>query len=279
MADRTPCHSSCARPAHAWLNQASRQSFGLSRAALGATIEAPRERSRLMKNSLVIPCFNEARSLPELLVRCRQVVAESPATEVVLVDNGSTDESPALLAGFSNASGVRAIRVEPNRGYGHGIVAGLRAARGERLGWTHADLQTDPRDALAGFASFDGARDPERLFVKGRRYGRPLGDVAFTVGMSVFESALLQKPLWDINAQPTLFHRSFFERWSEPPADFALDLFAYGLAVREGLVVQRFPVAFGVRAHGSSHWNVDFPSKLKFIRRTVSFSLELRQRL
>jgi glycosyltransferase involved in cell wall biosynthesis len=232
-----------------------------------------------MKNSLVIPCFNEAASLPELLVRCKRVVAESPATEVILVDNGSTDDSPAVLAGLFGASGVRAIRVEENRGYGHGILEGLRTAHGERLGWTHADLQTDPRDAVAGFALFDHAPCPERLFVKGRRYGRPLGDVAFTVGMSLFESALLRQPMWDINAQPTLFHRSFFERWPAPPSDFALDLFAYGIAARQGLDVQRFPVAFGERAHGSSHWNVDFPSKLKFIRRTVTFSLELRHRL
>lgn len=232
-----------------------------------------------MKNTLVIPCFNEARCLPELLARCERVVAESPATEVVLVDNGSTDDSPAVLAAALGSSGVRAIRVEQNRGYGHGILEGLRAARGERLGWTHADLQTDPRDALTGFALFDRAPRPDRLFVKGRRHGRPLGDVAFTVGMSVFESALLRQSMWDINAQPTLFHRSFFERWSEPPTDFALDLFAYGLAVRQGLDIQRFPVTFGQRAHGTSHWNVDLASKLRFIRRTVTFSLELRHRL
>ena len=103
--------------------------------------------------------------------------------------------------------------------------------------------------------------------------------VVFTVGMSLFETALLRQAMWDINAQPTLFHRAFFERWSEPPTDFSLDLFAYALATRSNLEIRRFPVAFGPRAHGRSHWNVDLASKLKFIRRTVSFSLNLRHRL
>ncbi|MCA9573830.1 MAG: glycosyltransferase family 2 protein [Sandaracinaceae bacterium] len=232
-----------------------------------------------MKNSLVIPCYNEAPSLPALIARCERLVAESPETEVVLVDNGSTDGTAAVLSKELRDARIRSVRVDVNRGYGHGILTGLRAARGARLGWTHADLQTDPRDALAGFRLMDASSAPERLFVKGRRHGRPLGDVVFTVGMSLFETALLRQAMWDINAQPTLFHRAFFERWSEPPTDFSLDLFAYALATRSNLEIRRFPVAFGPRAHGRSHWNVDLASKLKFIRRTVSFSLNLRHRL
>ncbi|MFP3686180.1 glycosyltransferase, partial [Bacillus sp. SIMBA_026] len=88
-------------------------------------------------------------------------------------------------------SRIRTVRVEKNQGYGFGILSGLRAAEGRILAWTHADMQTDPADALKGLALFEQAADPERLFVKGKRHGRPLGDVAFTVGMSAFETLLL----------------------------------------------------------------------------------------
>jgi hypothetical protein len=115
------------------------------------------------------------------------------------------------------------------------------------------------------------------IFVKGRRRGRPPADVAFTIGMSAFETLLLGRPLWDINAQPTLFSRTFFEGWPAPPDDFSLDLFAYYQARRQGLSVHRFPVRFGERAHGVSHWNVNWAAKRKFINRTVAFSLELRR--
>ena len=229
--------------------------------------------------SLVIPCFDEARNLPLLLPRCAEV-ARRADTEVVLVDNGSRDDTPDVLAELlPRHPGCRSLRVETNRGYGFGILSGLRAARGDVLGWTHADMQTDPADAIAGLERFLGARDPETLFVKGRRHDRPLADVLFTAGMAVFESALMQTAMWDINAQPTLFPRSFFDRWRNPPYDFALDLFAYYQARRMGLAIERFPVRFGARAHGASHWNVDWRAKLKFIRRTVAYSLELRRRL
>jgi hypothetical protein len=99
--------------------------------------------------------------------------------------------------------------------------------------------------------------------------------VVFTLGMSVFETMLLRTPLNDINAQPTMFSRRFFESWVEPPHDFSLDLYAYYTARKAGLEIRRFPVRFGDRAHGVSHWNVNWKAKWKFIRRTVDYSLRL----
>ena len=175
------------------------------------------------------------------------------------------------------ASNIRAIRVEQNQGYGFGILSGLRAASGHVLAWTHADLQTDPGDALRGMQRFEASADPARLFVKGGRYGRPWADVFFTVGMSAFETMLLGARLWDINAQPTLFPASFFATWIDPPHDFSLDLYAYYQARRLGYAVDRFPVRFDKRLHGQSRWNVDYRAKLRFIRRTVDYSLRLRK--
>ena len=230
-----------------------------------------------MRFSLIIPCYNEAANLPLLLERCKEVT-HRPDIEVILVDNGSTDNSPEVLLNLlPQYPGCRSVRVENNQGYGFGILFGLRAAEGEILGWTHADMQTDPQDALQGLELFDKyGLEP---FVKGRRYGRPLADVVFTLGMSVFETLLLSKPLWDINAQPTMFSRRFFESWLEPPYDFSLDLYAYYQARCKGLGIHRFPVKFGERAHGVSHWNVNWAAKRKFIRRTVDFSLQLRKSL
>lgn len=231
------------------------------------------------KYSLVIPCYNEAASLPLLVARCRESLS-GRGVEIILVDNGSTDASAetlaALLAGDND---IRSVRVEINQGYGFGILSGLRAARGAVLGWTHADMQTDPADFLKAAAVFETAGEPERLFVKGRRRGRPIGDEVFTTGMAIFETLLLGKPLIDINAQPTAFHRRFFESWSSPPHDFSLDLYAYFQAKAAGLRIERFDVVFGERAHGMSRWNINWKAKRKFIQRTIDFSFELRRRM
>jgi glycosyltransferase involved in cell wall biosynthesis len=228
-----------------------------------------------MRLSLIIPCYNEADSLPSLLERCQHLISLTNV-EVILVDNGSTDKSSELLKQLlPRYPGCSSIRVEHNRGYGHGILVGLQAARGEILAWTHADLQTDPQDALRGLKLFDEFGD--NIFVKGRRYGRPFFDVIFTLGMSVFETLLLARPMFDINAQPTMFSRKFLEKWKFPPEDFSLDLYAYFQARKCYLEVRRLPVRFGSRVYGTSHWNVNWKSKWKFIRRTVKFSLHLKK--
>lgn len=230
-----------------------------------------------MKFSLVIPCYNESANLPLLLERCQKLLSKADV-EVILVDNGSTDETPQVLAKLLPAYvGCRSVRVDVNKGYGYGITTGLRAAKGEILGWTHADMQTDPHDALDALDLFSQF-GPE-LFFKGKRYGRPLADQLFTLGMSIFETLLLRKTFWDINAQPTMFSRSFFESWGSVPDDFSLDLYIYYLAKTQGLKVIRLPVAFGKRAHGVSHWNVNWNAKWKFIRRTIDFSLQLKKNM
>ncbi|WP_347556213.1 glycosyltransferase family 2 protein [Robbsia sp. KACC 23696] len=230
-----------------------------------------------MKLSLIIPCYNEAANLPGLLARCAEV-AKAADVEVILVDNGSTDTSPSVLRDLlPRFPGCRSVRVEQNQGYGFGILSGLRAATGDVLAWTHADMQTDPMDAITGLRFFE--KHGLDIFVKGSRYGRPVSDRVFTIGMSFFETLLLRQPLWDINAQPTMFSRASFETWRNPPYDFSLDLFAYFEARRSGKRVYRFPVRFGERAHGVSHWNVNWAAKRKFIKRTIQFSLELRRSL
>ena len=228
--------------------------------------------------SLIIPCYNEEKNLPLLLERCITLQHHNFNIEVILVDNGSTDNTQDVLNKLlPNYPNCRSIRVEKNQGYGHGIISGLKEAKGEIIGWTHADLQTDPNDVLMGIKLIQN--NTHNVFIKGKRYGRPIADVFFTMGMSIFESILLRTPLWDINAQPTMFSKEFFAKWENPPKDFSLDLYAYYQAKLSNLLIKRFPVKFSERTHGISHWNISWAAKKKFIIRTVEFSLELKSRL
>jgi polyisoprenyl-phosphate glycosyltransferase len=234
----------------------------------------------MKKLSIVMPCYNESKSIPYILDRFAQVIGERDI-EVVLVDNGSFDETPAVLAALLPLyQFAKTTRVEKNQGYGFGILSGLRVATGEFLGWTHADLQTDPSDVVRAYDIMcKSGRKAEKLFVKGVRTGRPLFDQFFTVGMSAFESMYLRTRLWDINAQPNVFHRSFFERWKNPPHDFSLDLYACYMAKKLNLKMIRFQVVFGPRQFGASSWNSGLKARWKLIARTMSFSVDLRKKL
>ena len=227
--------------------------------------------------SIIIPCYNEAKNLPSLVDRCSSLLSNQNI-EIIFVDNGSTDETSAILHQLlQEYETFKVIRVEINQGYGHGILYGLNRAGGDILAWTHADMQTDPRDILVGLNIFRNQN--EDCLVKGLRYGRPFSDRVFTFGMSIFETFLMGKIMYDINAQPNIFSRNFFLTWDNPPIDFSLDLYVYYQAKKQGISIYRFPVLFAKRLHGLSHWNINWKSKWKFILRTVIFSLKLRKKV
>ncbi|MDQ1911645.1 glycosyltransferase family 2 protein [Paenibacillus sp. GD4] len=230
--------------------------------------------------TIVVPCYNEEKNIPLILERFNQCINGREDIEVILVNNGSTDRSEEvlrkLLPGFSFA---RTVLVQVNQGYGFGIISGLREAKGKYIGWTHADLQTDPNDVIKALKIIENKGYPGDIYVKGNRKNRPLFDQFFTSGMSIFESIYMGTKLSDINAQPNLFHRSFFDSWKSPPHDFSLDLFALYKASKANLTIERFDVIFPERIHGQSSWNTGLASKWKFIKRTLSFSKKLKGEL
>lgn len=230
-----------------------------------------------MKLSVVVPCYNEEKNIPLILERFRKLIKREDI-EVILVNNGSTDNSAAVLEELlPRYPFAKTTLVSVNQGYGYGILQGLKECQGEYIGWTHADMQTDPKDIIKALHIIEKVKEP--VFVKGNRKGRPFFDVFFTMGMSLFETCYLHKPLYDINAQPNLFPKTFYEEWENPPYDFSLDLYALYMAQVKGVSVIRFPVLFPERIYGESKWNTGLKAKWKFIKRTIAFSVKLKKRL
>ena len=139
-------------------------------------------------------------------------------------------------------------------------------------------MQTNPKDVIKAVDILLEDKERENMFVKVTTKGSSPWDMLFTNGMSLFESVYLGKKLIDINAQPNVFSRSFFETWEVPPYDFSLDLYALYMAKKQGMKVVRFPVEFPKRIHGSSKWNTGIKSKFRFIKRTLQFSVALKKR-
>lgn len=228
-----------------------------------------------MKLSIVIPCYNESENIPLILNRFAEVVTED--IEVVMVNNGSTDNSEQIFEEIlSNFSFARLVTVPVNQGYGYGILQGLKSCQTEYVGWTHADMQTDPNDVVKAWQIVKNTKKG-KIYVKGNRKSRPLVDSFFTWGMGIFETIYMGEKLYDINAQPNIFPKSFFDTWQNPPHDFALDLYAAYMAKKQDLQLVRFSVLFPERIHGESKWNTGMKAKWKFIKRTIDFSLKLKK--
>lgn len=230
-----------------------------------------------MNLSVVIPCYNEAENIPLILKRFAEIITND--IEIILVNNGSTDNSDKILKELlPKFPFVKLINVPINKGYGYGILQGLKSAESDYIGWTHADMQTDPYDVIKAWKILKNSLD-NHVYVKGNRTGRPLVDLLFTHGMSIFETIYMGRILYDINAQPNIFPKDFFCTWINPPNDFSLDLYAIYMAKQQGLKIIRFPVSFPERIHGASKWQTGIKSKLNFIKRTIVFSIKLKRSL
>jgi glycosyltransferase involved in cell wall biosynthesis len=93
--------------------------------------------------SVLIPVYNEERTLERLL----DAVEERPeVSELVIVDDGSTDRTPEILSGREFTIPVQVIRHERNRGKGAALRTAILAAKGEVALVQDADLEYDPAE-------------------------------------------------------------------------------------------------------------------------------------
>jgi glycosyltransferase involved in cell wall biosynthesis len=98
---------------------------------------------KTVKLSVLMPVFNEARTIEEVL---RAVGAVPIEKEIVVVDDASTDGTSEILARWDGRDGVRVLRHDRNRGKGAALATALGAASGEILIIQDADLEYDPSE-------------------------------------------------------------------------------------------------------------------------------------
>jgi len=223
--------------------------------------------------SIIIPCYNEALNLPELILQL-ELLVKKKNIEFILVNNGSTDNSLEILTRTFTPN-IYVVNLEKNIGYGGGIKAGLEQAKGEYIGWIHADLQYSVVDSLSNLNHLCD----EAKFLKGQRCGRTFFQSAVSMAMSIYESILFRKCLYEINAQPTIFHKELLNYMKNVPNDFSIDLYVYLLALKYNFAIKRIRVNFIKRQYGNSSWNSGIKSVFSMSMKTMQFSFKLRRLL
>lgn len=225
--------------------------------------------------SVVVPCYNEEGNIPLIVSKFDKILSEtSEDIEVILVNNGSSDDSKMIMSETiaKTTQNIRTLNIEKNIGYGDGILSGLKVAKGNILAWTHADLQTDPYDLVIALNEYKKHNDPD-LIIKGKRKNRNIIDSFFTWAMQSYSNIVLKTTLNDINAQPKMFGRNFYEKnFKNPPKDFSLDLYLLSLS-RKTLSVDVF---FDKRIYGKPKGGGSLLGKFKLIYRTLKYIHKLK---
>jgi glycosyltransferase involved in cell wall biosynthesis len=92
--------------------------------------------------SVIIPALNEDEGIGETL---RALRGAAPLAELIVIDDGSTDETSSVA---SSVQGVTVLRHARNRGYGAALKTGIRAASRDLIAWYDADGQHRPEDLI-----------------------------------------------------------------------------------------------------------------------------------
>jgi len=95
-----------------------------------------------LRLSVVIPAYNEKDTLEEIVRRVRAVPIPK---EIILVDDGSTDGTPDVLARMEGHEDLRILRHQRNRGKGAALRTGFREVTGDIVIIQDADLEYDPQ--------------------------------------------------------------------------------------------------------------------------------------
>jgi dolichyl-phosphate beta-glucosyltransferase len=196
--------------------------------------------------TIVVPAYREAERLPASLPRLLHHLRDRTDVEVLVVDDGSTDDTVAvarsLLAG---RPGARVLE-RPHRGKGAAVAAGMAVATGDRVVFMDADLATD----LAALAPVVAALDHADVVLGSRRAPgavtsgfTPVGALAHRT-FSLLARVVTRVPVRDFQCGFKAFHaeaaRSIFPLVTEP--GYAFDVEVLVVAHRLGLRIEEVPV-------------------------------------
>jgi polyisoprenyl-phosphate glycosyltransferase len=219
-------------------------------------------RAQLTSLSCVIPCRNEASNLDILLPQlCELLPGLAGSWEIVLVDDGSTDDTGALLADWAEVPGFRVIELSRNFGKEAALTAGLEAAAGEVVVMLDADLQHPPsliaemveqwRKGVDVVYAVRTERSDEGLLKR-------MGTRLFYSMMNSFDRVKVPEGAGDFR----LMDRAVVDAVLSLPER---NRFMKGLYAWIGFESVALPYAPPARVHGRSHFN---------LRRLVNLSLD-----
>lgn len=224
--------------------------------------------------SIVIPAYNEALRIGATLEKVRQYLdSRNFACELIIVDDGSRDETPEILERFQERHPtVRLLRNEPNRGKGFSVRRGVLEARGEFVLFSDADLsapieetnkllaalESSGADAAVGSRALD-----RRLIGIHQPWSRELSGRVFNLLVRIFTGLKIR----DTQCGLKLFRRASTERAFELQrvTGFGFDPEVLFLIERIGGRIVEVPV----------RWNDNPATKVRFLRDATRMFLDL----
>lgn len=201
--------------------------------------------------SVIVPVFNEERTLDEVI---RRVRATGAVHEIVAVDDGSSDRSPEILAALaeSGTPPVTVVRHEKNGGKGAAVRTGFARVTGDVVIVQDADLELDPAEFPRLFAPLHEGRAD---VVFGVRFAHGRGETPWLGYLgnrffSILASVLFLRRLNDVLTCYRAMRADVAREVEPRSAGFGMDAEQGCRAIRRGYRIEQVPVTYTPRSRG-----------------------------
>jgi dolichyl-phosphate beta-glucosyltransferase len=224
------------------------------------------------KYSIVIPAYNEGQRITATLDKVLAYIGQQGwSAEIIVVDDGSRDDTPAIVRGYAERHpSVRLLQNPGNRGKGYSVRHGMLNARGDLLLFSDADLSSPIHEVTKLFAALaDGAEvaigsrwlrselQTERQPFYRQLFGRIFNlHLRLLLGLG-FKDTQCGFKAFTAHAAQVVFPRQKIERWGFDPELLFLAR-KFGLPVREIAV----------------EWAHDDRSKISYLKDGLHMGLE-----
>lgn len=216
-----------------------------------------------MKYSVVIPLKNESANISPLVAELEGVMEKfKESWELILVDDGSTDDTPYILSQLAKTKPfIRILTFAKNYGQSSAFDAGFRASTGEIVITMDGDGQNDPADIPLLLEVLKGAD-----LVVGWRVDRKdsLAKRSISRISNYIRSRLCHDNVQDTGCSLKVYKRTALEKIK---LFHGLHRFLPALFVMEGFIVKQIPVHHRPRIRGTSNYH--------FLNRSIGPFLDL----
>ncbi|MFH1408347.1 MAG: glycosyltransferase family 2 protein [Nanoarchaeota archaeon] len=202
--------------------------------------------------SIAIPCYNEEEIIGKTvsdLVGALKIANVS--YELILVDNGSFDKTPIILKKLANRH-IRILTLDQNRGFGGGVIAGLKEGTGDYISFTCADGQVSPEEIIRLYKI---AQEKDVAVVKGDRRKNYKSFFRRFVSRCyhLFVMLLFPVRVHDVNGYPILFRKDVLKAIHLSVNDWIIQVQMLSNVTRKGYKIVELPITYYERKGGRSH--------------------------